>query len=92
LTLSSTAVIGPRRRVPLFSFLVSVARLITAPRADRAYTLTFTEAAGVVEFRPVAGDRVEVAAVDPYRCDDDGVRLADPEPDCLAQVDRPELL
>ncbi|GAA2349733.1 hypothetical protein [Dactylosporangium salmoneum] len=92
LALSGTAVIGPRRRVPLFDFLVSVARLIAALRADRAYTLTFTEAADVVEFRPVAGERVEVAATDPYRCDDHGVRLADPEPDCLAQVDRPELL
>ncbi|MEU4780599.1 hypothetical protein [Micromonospora sp. NPDC023633] len=92
LALSSTCVIGPRRLVPLFDFLVCVARLITALRADRAYTLTFTEAADVVEFRPVTGDRVEVAAIDPYRCDDHGIRLADPEPDCLDQVDRPELL
>lgn len=92
LALSGTAVIGPRRRVPLFDFLVSVARLIAALRAGRAYTLTFTEAADVVEFRPAADDRVEVAAIDPYRCDDHGVRLADPEPDWSGQVDGPELL
>jgi hypothetical protein len=92
LALSSTAVIGPRRRVPLFDFLVSVARLIAALREDRAYTLTFTEAADVIEFRPGAGGRLEVAAIDPYRCDDRGVLLTDPVPDCLAHVDRPELL
>jgi hypothetical protein len=59
--IDGTVIIGPRRRVPLFDFLVCIARTARALRADDPTSLGFTEAADRVYFRPLNGNTVEVS-------------------------------
>jgi hypothetical protein len=70
-------VIGPRRRVPLFDFLVCVTRLAKALYVNESTSIGFTEAADRIYFRPLNGG---------------GVEVSDSESGLLVQTDRVELV
>ncbi|WP_412539128.1 hypothetical protein R8Z50_25180 [Longispora sp. K20-0274] len=64
LNIDGVALVGPRRRVPLFDFLACVARLVKALREEVATSMGFTESADRVHVRPVGGGNVEISTSD----------------------------